>query len=187
VRPGTSDPAGRLAELRQAFDRSFVERPRDEAARSEDLLAIRVGRDPYAVRVNATAGLIADRPVTPLPGSGPELSGVAGLRGSVVPVYDLATLLGLPGPPNAARWMILAAGSPLFALAFDRLDGHLRVPLDAIAEAAVGPDGPGTAAGTAHVSAIIRTPDGTRALIDLAAVRATVAARAAPSTASRKR
>jgi len=40
------------------------------------------------------SGLFADKKVTRLPSPVSELSGIAGLRGAVLPVYDLAMLLG---------------------------------------------------------------------------------------------
>lgn len=187
MNPEAADLPRRLAELRQAFDRSFVEPPRPALAEFEDLLAVRIGTDPYAVRLAATAGLVADRPVTRLPGAPPELLGVAGLRGAVVPVYDLGTLLGRPRAATASdaapRWLVLVAGSPPVAVAFDRLDGHLRVPRNAIAERTAEPSAAGASqhnasgASARQHSAIVRTAGAVRAVIDLAAVRAAITAR----------
>ncbi len=122
--------AGRAAALRRAFDRSFAEAPSAGPTLMEDLLAIRVAGDPYAVRLAEISGLFADKRVTQLPGPLPELLGIAGFRGMIAPVYDLRALLGHPGG-GAPRWLVLAAAMPV-ALAFDALDGHLRVPREAI-------------------------------------------------------
>ena len=86
--------ADRVTELRDAFDRSFAQAPSTEAAAVENLLAIRVGAHPYALRMAEVSGLFADKKVTRLPSPVSELSGIAGLRGAVLPVYDLAMLLG---------------------------------------------------------------------------------------------
>jgi len=88
----------RSTELRRAFDRSFSEAPVTRATELDDLLDIRVGLDPYAIHLDQVTGVFADKPVTPLPGSFPELLGIAGFRGAIVPVYDLRTLLGYPNP-----------------------------------------------------------------------------------------
>jgi purine-binding chemotaxis protein CheW len=167
---GTGD---RLADLRHAFDSAFALPPPARDDDLVDLLAVTVGADALAVPLAAMAGLVADRAVTPLPGSPPDLIGVAGLRGHLVPVYDLAGVLGsgrARGPENTVRWMVLAAGSPAFAVAVDRVDGHLRVPRDAIADPV---DGSGPR------GAVVHTAAGARPVVDLTAVRHRVTARAA--------
>lgn len=124
--------AGRAAELRRRFDRSFAEPPRGRPAATVDLLAIRLGGEPCALPLAAVAGLFADKKFTRLPQAVPECLGIAGFRGSVVPVYDLRALLGGGAGGAPPRWLVVAAGSPV-ALAFDAFDGHLRMPLDALA------------------------------------------------------
>ena len=103
-------PSGRLAGLRQDFDRSFTEPARRHDVEHAELLAVRAGGRPYALRLSQTAGLYPDRPVTPLPGPLSALLGVAGFGGTIVPVYDLAALLGHP-LPERPRWLVLASGA----------------------------------------------------------------------------
>jgi purine-binding chemotaxis protein CheW len=122
--------ADRAESLRQAFDRAFAE-PRGEPARpTENLLAISIGSEPYALRLSEIAGLFVDRKVTRLPGGDTALLGLSGFRGAIVPVYDLHALLGRPAV-EASRWLAIAAGAPV-ALAFETLAGHLRVAPEAI-------------------------------------------------------
>ena len=59
------------------------------------------------------------------------LLGLAGLRGAMVPVYDLRALLGV-NPVDEPRWMVTAAAATV-AFAFDGFDGHLRLDPSAIA------------------------------------------------------
>jgi chemotaxis signal transduction protein len=169
---GSSDPAGRLAALRHAFDASFALPPPPPHDDMIDLLAVTVGADRVAVPLATMSGLVADRVVTPLPGSPPDLLGVAGLRGHLIPVYDLARVSGHGRAGQAdrdtPRWLILAGGSPAFAVAVDRVDGHLRVGPDAIAEPAGHTHG-----GTGSV---VRTTDGPVPVVDMHAVRARVRA-----------
>lgn len=124
----------RLLELRQSFDRAFTEplAESDEAA-NIDLLAIRIGRDPFALRLTEIAALEADRTITPVPSDHPELLGIAGVRGGVVAVFDLGALLGAPRP-EGLRWLVLAKGAPL-AFAFSAFDGQLVVRPEALATA----------------------------------------------------
>jgi purine-binding chemotaxis protein CheW len=167
-RPGGSGLRDRLVEIRRAFDCSFAEPPRPAASGFEDLLGIRVADAAYALRVSAVAGLFVDRTVTPLPGPVPELLGLASFRGSVVAVYHLGALLGHPltGVP---RWLVLDAGTPAVGLAFDHLDGHLRVPARCVARAA---DEGG------HIAETVATADGLRPVVDVPAVRTAIEVRA---------
>jgi chemotaxis signal transduction protein len=123
--------ADRITGLRDDFDRSFAEPARSHDDEHVELLAVRAGGRPYALRLSQTAGLHQDKPVTPLPGPLPALLGLAGFAGTAVPVYDLAALLGHPGPARP-RWLVLATGSPALALAFHELDGHVRVAVGEI-------------------------------------------------------
>ena len=127
----TASVAGRIARLRRDFDRSFAEPVRRHDEEHVELLAIRAGGRRYALRLAQSAGLHPDRPVTPLPGPLPALLGLAGFAGTVVPIYDLAALLGHP-IGEKPRWLVLAAGLPALGLAFHQLDGHVRVAAEAI-------------------------------------------------------
>jgi len=120
----------RTAALREAFDRSFAAARPPDPPPGEDLLAIRIGAEPYALRLSEIAALHPDRRITPLFGSLPSLRGIAAFRGAIMPVYDLATLLGHP-QAAAVRWLATAASEPI-AFAFAAVDGHLQVAHDAI-------------------------------------------------------
>lgn len=159
----------RLSDLRLAFDAAFTFPPERAPDDCTDLLAVTVAGNRLAVPLEAMSGLVADRAVTRLPAAPPQLLGVAGLRGQLVPVFSLAALVG-PAPAGAGggtpRWLVLAAGSPVFAVAVDSVDGHLRVPDEAIARPA----------GSGGGSTVVRTADGPRPVVDMSAVRATVTA-----------
>ncbi|MGO8799358.1 MAG: chemotaxis protein CheW [Roseiarcus sp.] len=120
----------RVAELRLAFDRSFAARTRFDAIPTEDFLAIRVASESYAIRCSEISGLIADRKITRVPSRAVALHGMGGFRNAILPVYSLAALLGLPMAATA-RWTVIAADLPV-ALAFEALDGNLRVSRDEI-------------------------------------------------------
>ncbi|MDG6109945.1 chemotaxis protein CheW [Dactylosporangium aurantiacum] len=164
---GKADLRQRLAQLRDSFDRSFADPHREQVTGFDDLLAVRVGGHRYALRLTQAAGLFPDRPVTRLPGPLPALRGVASFRGSIVPVYDLGAVFGHP-VPETARWLVLAAGEPPVALAFEELDGHLRVPSDAIVEESTGHGPRGCLRG------IVPLDGGARPIVDVPAVRAAI-------------
>lgn len=121
----TASPRAR--ELREAFDRSFAKAPPADPPQLENLLSIRVTDDPYVIRLADLAGLFADKAVTSVPGADPGFLGIAGFRGVVLPVYDLRVLLGYPAGGKAPRWLAVTNARQI-ALAFDALDGYLRVP-----------------------------------------------------------
>lgn len=152
----------RVAELREAFDRSFAQAPSTEAAAVENLLTIRVGSDPYVLQMTEVAGLFADKKVTRLPSPVSELLGIAGFRGAVLPVYDLATLLGYSRAVEP-RWLVVVAATPL-ALAFEDFDGYVTTREQAIA--------PEPQAGTRgrHVQQVVRIGNLARPVISLASV-----------------
>ena len=162
--PAVDGPVSvRLDQLRTEFDRSFAEPVSSHDAEHAELLLIRAGGRPYALRLSQTSGVHPDRPITPLPGPLPALLGLVGFAGSVVPVYDLTTLLGHPAG-DRPRWLVLAAGSPRLGLAFHELDGHVRVPAGAII---------GEAAGTGHrggLGGLVELPGGARPIVDVPAM-----------------
>ncbi|MBL8950487.1 MAG: chemotaxis protein CheW [Myxococcaceae bacterium] len=122
-------------QLAREFDRIFAEAPRAAAEREVPLLALRVGPDPYAVKVTELSGIVVDKRLVPLPSPRRELLGVIGHRAAVVPVYSLGALLGYPLSEVAPRWFMFAAGPDTVALAVDALDAHLKVATSAISAA----------------------------------------------------
>jgi purine-binding chemotaxis protein CheW len=131
-----SNLSRRAAALKKAFDAGFSQPLRAAQTGSLDLLAICLAGEPWAISLSAIAGLYSGKKITPLPGNTPGLLGLAGFRGTLVPVYDLAARIGL-SPTPAPRWLVLAKERRV-ALAFADLDGHLRAAADAILPAPPG-------------------------------------------------
>jgi chemotaxis signal transduction protein len=125
MKPRAMDEVAR--DLRRDFDAAFAA-PLLERARFEDFLTIGVAGDPYALALADIASVHRDWRVVPIASHAPELLGVSGNRGAIVPVYDLGALLGYP-PEPAARWIVVARS---VALAFARFDGHVRVAPEAV-------------------------------------------------------
>jgi chemotaxis signal transduction protein len=159
--------ADRVARLREDFDRSFAEPARVIDGEAVELLAVRAGERPYAIRLDQSSGVHPDRPVTALPTTVRALLGVAGFAGTVVPVYDLAGLLSHPAPQRP-RWLLLTTGEPPLALAFHELDRHLRVPVADVIGGSADGDQQGCLRG------MVRLPDGDRPIVDVPAARALV-------------
>src|SRR6185295_4421011 len=108
----------KLEELKRSFDRSFAEAPRQQVAQVEDLLCVRIAGDRYAVRLSETSGIYVDRKIVGLPSPLPDLLGMAGFRGSVIPVFDLGALLGYDMTGDAGRWLLLVGTNEIVGLAF---------------------------------------------------------------------
>ena len=120
------DLRARLERLKRDFDDSFKVSRRPLEETSEELLAIRIGREPFALQLSEVATIVAGTPITPVPSDHPALIGLAGLRGVLVSVFDLGLLLGLPRAPSA-KWILRVKESST-ALGFAELEGQLRVP-----------------------------------------------------------
>lgn len=150
--------------LKKSFDGAFAEPLASSRTAGADLLAVRLGGESWAIPLSTIAGLYSDKKITPLPGTTPGLLGLAGFRGVLVPVYDLAARIGL-APTLAPRWLVLAAARRI-AFAFAELDGHLRTEADGIVP--LGPQsGPSWTAGFVEIDGEKRPVLHLPAILDL--------------------
>jgi purine-binding chemotaxis protein CheW len=170
---------GTAARLRRTFDETFAAPTAIVGTASEDLLGIRIGGDPYAVRLTEIAGLHADRTIVPAPSLAPELLGVAALRGQFVAIYDLGLFLGYR-PGNTPRWFMIARGSNTVGLAFEVLEMHARVPQTSHAVA-------GIESMREHLRGSVRIGDSFRPVIHIASVIEAIAKRAPSGTPANER
>ncbi|HEX6277728.1 MAG TPA: chemotaxis protein CheW [Polyangiaceae bacterium] len=164
--------------LREAFDRSFAEPSRPRPPRT-GVLAIRVGGDPYGVRLGDVDGLHRDKPVLRTPSGFSELLGLSGFRGAALPVYDLAALLGYPRAATP-RWLVVAKGTPRIAFAFEAFEAHLGVERSELLSDAGSSTRP-------HLDGALPSPDGTRALIRIASLVEMIMSRARPTSPVKER
>lgn len=117
-----------VARMRAEFDRGFALPPPVADDTREGYLAIRIGGDPFALRLADLLGIYVDRKVVPLPSSVPTLLGIASFRGALVPIHDLRLLLGYPARAQA-RWLVRVRAAPI-GLAFEALEGQFRASAD---------------------------------------------------------
>jgi purine-binding chemotaxis protein CheW len=72
------------------------------------LVTLTLGRRMLAIPASLIREILDPLPVTRVPGAGVFVPGVVNVRGTVVPLADLAIALGLPaGPQDAARRRLL--------------------------------------------------------------------------------
>ncbi len=126
----------RARAMRELFDRGFAAPPAEPTPPTRDLLRIRLGDMPHAIALDDIAALHAGLAILALPTTVRELRGVVVLRGQLVPIYDLAMLLGFPPAAATARW-IVTLRTRAIGLVFDGSDGHARVPVAALASGIV--------------------------------------------------
>jgi chemotaxis signal transduction protein len=124
----------RAVELREEFDSTFSRLPTGAPEARETLLAIRIGTSPFAIRLEEILGLHVDKSITPLPGTPPEVLGVAGFRGAIATIFDLHVILGMEVGASM-RWIALVAGSPGIGVAFELFEGNLQCTHNEIARA----------------------------------------------------
>lgn len=122
----------RALELRRAFDDSFARPARGRVADVERLLQLRCGADAHAFRLRDIGGLTAARKIVPIASAIPEVLGLAGVRGNLVPVYSLAALLGYGSESEAPRWFVSVREGEPIAFGFARLEGYVELATSAL-------------------------------------------------------
>ena len=161
----------KAAQLREAFDRSFGLPPLLASAEVVDLLLVRVAGVPYAIRRLDIAQIISGRSVVAVPAVTPDLLGLAGIHGGIVPVFGLASVLGYGPDSESPRWMIVCGTEEPIALAFSDLEGYLQLPASALTA-----DENFRTAGEhlKYVDQVASTPDGVRAVISIPLIVAAI-------------
>jgi purine-binding chemotaxis protein CheW len=94
----------------------------EDLARIE-MMVIMLGNETYGLPLHAlTAAYQANvnltTPVVPVPCTPPHIAGIANIRGHVVPVIDLAVLLGLPANAAAGSTGIVVVANETTTMAF---------------------------------------------------------------------
>ena len=158
---------GRAAELRRAFDGMFAAPAVRPTEGIERFLAIRIAKNKYALRLGEIAGLAPARKLVPLPSAMPAMLGLAGVRGNLVPVYDLATLIGNESEENS-RWLVICGGTHVAALAFAELDGYMELPSFALHS--IGQE----EGARQHIRQMLSVSDGARGVIGIPSLLETI-------------
>ena len=158
------------AQMRQAFDESFAAQPASVVQEVEALLSIRVAGDAYAIRLSEITGIITGRKLVAVPAAAPHFVGVSGIRGGIVPVFSLASMLGHSHGQGSesVRWLVLCGTDEPIALGFSGFEGYLRVP-----KSALHSDEKLQSTHT-YVDAVVASESGLRAVLGLSLVAASI-------------
>ena len=138
----------------------------DEALR--ELITFRVGEQEYGVDITDVREIRGWTPATPLPKTPGYIRGVINLRGTVLPIVDMAARIGLSPAEPTVRHVIVVVWihSQLVGLLVDAVCDILPVPQD---ELQATPDLVGDDA-HAFVEALLSTEDRMVGLVRLAAL-----------------
>ena len=174
--------ATKVAELRRVFDQERAA-PSSPGAQeqAENLLAIRVSRDAYAIKVSEISGLATGRKIVAFPSPISELLGMASIRGALVPVYSLAELLGYSAEAGQVRWLALCGTGEPFALAFSDFEGYVRVPRAHLYSAGQ------KAATRTFVTHVARATSMVRAVVSIPLIREAIQERCGNSSVPKER
>ncbi len=116
-----------LIKLKEGFDQTFTQPAGALRSSQESLLAITAGSHRLALRLSELTGFQLCGKIMPLAGQAPPLLGISGIRGRVVPIFDLAHLLWGQEDGQELRWVALCGSEQGMGLAFAGFDGYLRV------------------------------------------------------------
>lgn len=82
---------------------------------------LRVGSEAYGLPVESVREITELGEVTPVPGSAAAVLGVSDLHGQVLPVFDLARVLGIPRDSSPPRIVVTEYTDCLAGLAVDEV------------------------------------------------------------------
>ncbi len=154
-----------LQAMRSEFDLGFARAAQTQAAAVQNFLGIRLAGDAFAIRAGDIAGLYVDRRIMPIPTDVSTLLGVVGFRSLIVPVFDLAALLGYTRTASPRWIMLFRTGEPV-ALAFEHFETHFSAGMNNIVGApqlpAAMPD-----SARAHLFDAVRTDAAIRPIIHM--------------------
>jgi purine-binding chemotaxis protein CheW len=105
-----------------------------ERQKGLELVAFRAGTQEFCVDIMCVREIRGWAPATPLPHAPPFVHGIINLRGTVLPVVDLAARLGLPATEPTSRHVIIVTElqGRIVGLLVDAVSDILTVPEDAI-------------------------------------------------------
>ena len=163
------DARGVLAQALQRGEASAPLPVRPEPARPRvdaqalGFLTFSLGRQRFAFPLAEVRAVIpAPAELLPIPGADPVVLGVAPYDAGVLPVVELAALLGLPAATGSGRLIVVEIGGAPVGLRVERIFGALRLASRAVSPA---PAALNRGAGEARVTAIARDASGLIAVL----------------------
>jgi purine-binding chemotaxis protein CheW len=105
-----------------------------DVAHSRELIVFRVEKQEFGINIMSVREFRGWTKATPLPGTPSFVRGIVNLRGSVLPIVDLAARLGFPpAEPTACHVIIVAQiGPQIVGILVDEVSDILNVTSDLV-------------------------------------------------------
>lgn len=136
AREKRSDAATATAEiLRRRAESLAAEAIEESADERMPLLLFRLGEEWYAVKVSDVREISQDYAVTPIPCVPDFILGVVNIRGEIVSVTDVATLMGLDAAEELAEEasaIVIQNDEATTAMVIDEIGDIVEVPADGV-------------------------------------------------------
>jgi len=135
-----------------------------EAAEERTFVAFRLDREEFGLPVGSVREVLRVGEVTRVPQAPPHIRGVMNVRGSILPVVEIRTRVGLgpldPGPDS--RVVVLEVGERALGLLVDRVTRVAKVRVSEIEP----PPAEVVTARTDYVVGVAKRPEGLLVLLD---------------------
>jgi len=128
------------AEQRVILEKRAVDLAKKEVTTGEGVLCLEVtsfnlGKEMYALESGLIKEVIPLEGLTPLPCVPPFIAGIMNVRGNILSLVDMRSLLGLPGEyPENCKVIILSEGTMEFGLVVDAINAVITIPYNHIQE-----------------------------------------------------
>jgi len=118
-------------------NRTQADRGTDEAVQSSEekqFVVFELSRETYGIEINAVREIIVMQELTTLPKCPDYVKGVINLRGTVIPVFDLACKLGIDSlkESKSSRIIVVEVGEYTIGMIVDAVSEVLMLPADII-------------------------------------------------------
>ena len=135
-----------------------------EAEEERTFVAFVLDREEYGLPVESVREVLRVGEVTRVPQAPPHIRGVTNVRGSILPVVEIRTRIGLPplDPGPEARVVVLEVGERALGLLVDRVARVAKVRLGEIEP----PPAEVVTARTDYVVGVAKRPEGLLILLD---------------------
>jgi purine-binding chemotaxis protein CheW len=126
-----------------------------------------MGEDLFAVPVELLTEIIISRKIFPVPTTPPHVLGVMNLRGNIVPIVDIRSLLSLPQQSTPGQTAIIKYDALTIGIVVDSVSEVVGVPLTKVLAIPADAGGQAGKSRSRFLKSIIQREGGVAALLDV--------------------